>query len=213
MGNTDNLTGASTVVVGADPMEDATAGANGAGSTRERILDIALELFTVQGYDKTSLRQIAERLGFSKAAIYYHFDTKGEILMALHLRLHEVGISALKSIGDEEWSLTTWGALIDLFIDRILENRALVILHERNRTALEELHREQHEADHDDLDARLQQALSNPALDPRDRVRMASAFGAVMGTLVFTGNAFTDIPPDELGAMLREAVAGILGPT
>jgi AcrR family transcriptional regulator len=198
------------VVIDAEPIEDPTAEANGAGSTRERILDIALELFTTQGYDKTSLRQIAERLGFSKAAIYYHFETKGDILMALHLRLHEVGINALDSIGDAEWSLTTWGDLIDVFIDRILEHRALVILHERNRAALEELHRGQHEAEHDDLDARLQRALSNPALPPRDRVRMASAFGAVMGTLVFTGNAFSDIPPDELGGMLREAVGDIL---
>jgi AcrR family transcriptional regulator len=211
MGNTGNQTGASTVVVETDPTKDPTAGSNGNGSTRERILDIALELFTDQGYDKTSLRQIAERLGFSKAAIYYHFDTKGEILMALHLRLHEVGIAALDSIGDAEWSPETWGTLLDLFIDQILEHRALVMLHDRNRAALEELHRGQHEAEHDDLDARLQRALSNPALPPRDRVRMASAFGAVLGTLVFTGNAFSDIPPDELGDMLREAVADILG--
>ena len=60
-------------------------------STKERILDIALELFTDQGYERTSLRQIAERLGFSKAAIYYHFASKDDILMALHLRLHEFG--------------------------------------------------------------------------------------------------------------------------
>ncbi|HEX3981907.1 MAG TPA: helix-turn-helix domain-containing protein, partial [Acidimicrobiales bacterium] len=52
------------------------------GDTRERILDIALELFTTQGYDKTSLRQIAEQLGFSKAAIYYHFASKEDILLA-----------------------------------------------------------------------------------------------------------------------------------
>ncbi len=66
-------------------------------STRERILDIALELFTEQGYDKTSLRQIAERLGFSKAAIYYHFASKEDILMALHMRLHEFGREALRA--------------------------------------------------------------------------------------------------------------------
>ena len=62
--------------------------------TRERILDIALDLFTGQGYEKTSLRQIAERLGFSKAAIYYHFASKEDILMALHMRLHEFGRGA-----------------------------------------------------------------------------------------------------------------------
>jgi hypothetical protein len=40
----------------------------GEGDTRERILDIALDLFTEQGYDKTSLRQIAEPLGFTQGS-------------------------------------------------------------------------------------------------------------------------------------------------
>ena len=64
-------------------------------STRERILDVALDLFIEKGYDKTSLREIAEQLGFTKAALYYHFATKDDILMALHLRLHEFGREAL----------------------------------------------------------------------------------------------------------------------
>ena len=59
--------------------------------TRERILDVALDLFTEQGFDGTSLRQIAEQLGVTKAALYYHFESKDDILMALHLRLHEFG--------------------------------------------------------------------------------------------------------------------------
>ena len=53
-------------------------------STRERILDVALDLFVDQGYDKTSLREIAEKMGFSKAALYYHFASKADILMGLH---------------------------------------------------------------------------------------------------------------------------------
>src|SRR5262249_12854805 len=44
----------------------------GGGGTRERIQAIALELFAEQGYEKTSLREIAERLGVTKAALYYH---------------------------------------------------------------------------------------------------------------------------------------------
>jgi len=51
--------------------------------TRTRILDIARELFTTQGYGSTSIAQIAERLGTSKAALYYHFKSKEEILDAL----------------------------------------------------------------------------------------------------------------------------------
>lgn len=56
---------------------------SGKGGTRQRILDVALELFTEHGYDGTSLREIAERLGVSKAALYYHFKSKDEILYEL----------------------------------------------------------------------------------------------------------------------------------
>jgi AcrR family transcriptional regulator len=51
--------------------------------TREKIQEIALELFAEQGYEKTSLREIAERLGVTKAALYYHFPTKDDIVAGL----------------------------------------------------------------------------------------------------------------------------------
>jgi len=51
--------------------------------TREAIRSVALELFAEQGYGKTSLREISERLGVTKAAVYYHFKTKEEILVSL----------------------------------------------------------------------------------------------------------------------------------
>ncbi|MGI5338903.1 TetR/AcrR family transcriptional regulator [Streptomyces sp. CA-181903] len=51
--------------------------------TRERIQRTALDLFVTRGYEKTSLREIAERLGVTKAALYYHFKTKEDILVAI----------------------------------------------------------------------------------------------------------------------------------
>jgi AcrR family transcriptional regulator len=53
------------------------------GNTRQRIQDVALELFAEQGYEKTSLREIAEALDVTKAALYYHFKTKEDILISL----------------------------------------------------------------------------------------------------------------------------------
>ncbi|MFS8198938.1 TetR/AcrR family transcriptional regulator (plasmid) [Streptomyces sp. CWNU-52B] len=53
------------------------------GDTRQRIQDVAVELFAEQGYEKTSLREIAERLDVTKAALYYHFKTKEDILISL----------------------------------------------------------------------------------------------------------------------------------
>lgn len=66
--------------------------------TRGRILDVALELFLEHGYDQTSLREIAEHLDVTKAALYYHFRTKEDILDAL------VG-----GIGDRVDELIEWG--------------------------------------------------------------------------------------------------------
>jgi AcrR family transcriptional regulator len=181
--------------------------------TRERILDIALELFSTQGYDKTSLREIAERLGFSKAAIYYHFASKEDILLALHKRLHDFGRGALETIGQAGATTELWAELLDKLTGEMLEHRSLFILHERNQAAFESLHRENHpDMDHDDLQAKLRQALSDPSVPFAGRVRIACAFGAIMGCLVFSGEVFSDVSSDELGAALRGAINDLLAP-
>ena len=53
------------------------------GDTRQRIQDVALDLFSQRGYEKTSLREIAEQLDVTKAALYYHFKTKEDIVLSL----------------------------------------------------------------------------------------------------------------------------------
>ena len=64
-------------------MTEATRVAHARADTRERIQSVALELFAEQGYDKTSLREIAERLDVTKAALYYHFKSKEDIVTSL----------------------------------------------------------------------------------------------------------------------------------
>lgn len=48
--------------------------------TRERIFRSAVDLFARQGYDSTSIRQIAGELNISEAAVYRHYHSKEEIL-------------------------------------------------------------------------------------------------------------------------------------
>jgi AcrR family transcriptional regulator len=66
--------------------------------TRERIQHVALELFLERGYDQTSLREIAERLEVTKAALYYHFRTKEDIVTSL-----------VEGIGRPVDELIAWG--------------------------------------------------------------------------------------------------------
>lgn len=51
--------------------------------TRDRILSVARDLFAEQGFAGTSVRDIAAALGVTKAALYYHFTSKDEILDAM----------------------------------------------------------------------------------------------------------------------------------
>ena len=52
-------------------------------ATRGRILSVALGLIAERGFAGTTTREIAERLGFTKAALYYHFRTKDDLLAAI----------------------------------------------------------------------------------------------------------------------------------
>jgi AcrR family transcriptional regulator len=179
-------------------------------STRDRILDVALDLFTENGYDGTSLREIAERIGVSKAAIYYHFSSKDEILMALHLRLHEFGRDALARLTESPVSLSMWAVLLDELVDQMLVQRKIFLLHERNQAAFERLHGDAHDADHEDLQERFRSILSDPRIELRDRVKMACSFGAMFAGLFMVGDAFGDTPTDLLGTYLRDTVRDIL---
>jgi AcrR family transcriptional regulator len=63
--------------------DDAHRDSRGRGDTRTRIQQVALELFAEQGYEKTSLREIAGRLDVTKAALYHHFKSKEDIARSL----------------------------------------------------------------------------------------------------------------------------------
>jgi AcrR family transcriptional regulator len=179
-------------------------------STRERILDVALDLFTDQGFDGTSMREIAERLHISKPAIYHHFASKEEILMALHMRLHEFGRSALARLAGQPVTLQAWTSLLNELLDQMLAQRKIFLMHERNQAALEKLHRKDHDEEHDDIQQRFREALADPSVSLRDRIRMACSLGAVFGGLFMAGDAFDNVSSAELGSQIRDAIRDLV---
>ena len=53
------------------------------GNTKQEILEASLELFSVQGFEATSISQIVGAVGIRKASLYSHFDSKQAILDAI----------------------------------------------------------------------------------------------------------------------------------
>lgn len=79
---------------GADEVRAATVGHGAAGpvplrrdgrttDTRARILEVALQAFVERGFASTTLQDVADRLGLTKAALYYHFKSKEELVRAV----------------------------------------------------------------------------------------------------------------------------------
>jgi AcrR family transcriptional regulator len=51
--------------------------------TRERIQEVARELFKQQGVQRTSLQDIADKLGITKPALYYHFTSREDLVRSI----------------------------------------------------------------------------------------------------------------------------------
>ena len=60
-----------------------TAVADGAESTRDRIVRTAAELFAVNGYDATGIAEIQAKAEISRGAFYYHIDSKQTLLFEI----------------------------------------------------------------------------------------------------------------------------------
>jgi AcrR family transcriptional regulator len=202
------------VLVHPDPSAAAAAGQPG---TRQRILDVALDLFVEQGYEETSLRQIAERVGVTKAALYYHFRSKDEILMTLHEPVHELMRNAMARLEDPAGG-GMWIGFLDWLIDQLAVHSRLLLLYQRNATALGAVHRKDPDGvqrHHRGPDVEPEQLflrmLGDPAFSLDDRVRMAGSLAVVVaGAGLAMRPAAGAVDPAELARILKVAVRDLL---
>jgi AcrR family transcriptional regulator len=173
--------------------------------TRTRILDAALELFSEHGFDGTTLQQIADRLGFTKAALYYHFKSKDELLGAL---VSPAVRDLDKLLADHEGEPVTPSrqrAFLEAYIDYVLHNRHLVVYITRD---LAVLGRPAIAERADEHRRRLEQMLIGTELDFNGQVRAAVAFGGVQAAIA----QHPDASSDELRKALLEAARTLLRP-
>lgn len=169
--------------------------------TRADILRVALELFRAQGYDATSLRQIAERLGITKAALYYHFRAKEQLVVEL-TRPFLDGFSAIVVTArarDDDGAVSA-EELLGQYLDLIIAEHEVLSLLAGDPGTMK----------HPDIGLRgrtlvraFQAELVGPEASDADHVRAACSVGAV--------NAAADLPPGSIATarphVLRAALA------
>ena len=105
------------------PVRGMSTRAAQAERTRQQILETAERLFVDRGYDATSLQMIADEMGLTKAAVYYHFRAKVDIR-------HEImrsRVEQLRTLLDEAAAIRGRRArvehVVDGFVDFFVESR------------------------------------------------------------------------------------------
>jgi len=83
----------------------------GRDNRKEALLEAAAYLFAKKGYAATSIRDIATEVGILSGSIYYHFESKEQVLIEVHSKGVSQVLSAVKAAiekaGDDPWDRLT----------------------------------------------------------------------------------------------------------
>jgi AcrR family transcriptional regulator len=177
--------------------------------TRSRVQKVALELFAEQGYEKTSLREIAERLGVTKAALYYHFKSKEDIVHSFTDDYFTEIDALLEWAKDQPRSEESRCEILDRYVGIVLGGSEVFRFLEQNRAFVQamETGKDRFARFRDRLDV-LVDLLAGPEAPLRHRVRAASAVLAVGATCMFYLQQVDD--PDKLRAIVLEITTDLI---
>lgn len=175
-----------------------------------RIVGVAVDLFAEFGIDATSLQMIADALGITKGAVYYHFKTKHEIVLAVCADSFDALEAAVAEAETIE-SVTSRERALDRLVPH------LVALAVESRSVFSKLRFDPvmvrlmaDDARYHDLLARLDRLLSGDTPDADARVRTAAAISALAGTPVHHLTA--DLDDEMLRAHLTAVLQEIVNP-
>jgi AcrR family transcriptional regulator len=166
--------------------------------TKQRILDTARELFARKGVPKTSLQEIADRLGITKPALYYHFSSREELVRSIMQPLIDDGDAYVREL--EQRSSVEPRDLLEGYFDFNIRHRADIMLVLTELTTLAELGLVDRVLTWRE---RLTTLLYGPEPALADAARAVIALGGLQDCTV----QFPHVPAAELRAV---AVAGAL---
>lgn len=154
--------------------------------TRSRIQQVAVELFTQHGYEGTSLREIAERIDVTKAALYYHFKSKEDIVVSL-MEDYSKQMDALIEWGRAQPRCArTRRELLSRYVDIVAEGDQVFRMLHQNQAAVSMLPsaKSRGEFFKERIES-LIDLLTEPGAGLAERVRAAMALGGISVSWMF----------------------------
>jgi AcrR family transcriptional regulator len=170
--------------------------------TRQRIQEVARELFSEKGVQRTSLQDIAQRLGITKPALYYHFSSREELVRSILQPLIDQGqqyVADQEARGD-----ATPRELLEGYFDFHYRHRADLVLVIAELTTL---------ADLGLIDTLLawRERLVGLVFGPNPTLAQATRGVIAFGGLQDCCLQFPDAPHDELRAAVVDGALAAMG--
>jgi AcrR family transcriptional regulator len=185
----------------ATPVRGRSSRAVQAEQTRQQILDTAQRLFADLGYDATSLQMIADEMGLTKAAVYYHFRAKSDLLHAAMIP----GLERIEILLDTVATLRGRRArvehLVNGLVEFLVDNRQYAVIAANDPAA------KRHNLDEESERLRLRALTLLFGNTPTGAERVA--FYAVL-SIVETLPELVDLPDDELRDALQTTMLRVL---
>ncbi|MDQ7906464.1 helix-turn-helix domain-containing protein [Phytohabitans sp. ZYX-F-186] len=178
-----------------------------ADDTKARIRAVAMELFTAQGYEQTSLREIADRVGMTKASLYYHYPSKQALLLALIEPLVDEWRSEVEAAEREPYDAANVRISLGRILDTMIRHRdacAIVMRDTPALTSVKPILQQMMQ-----VATRLHTWLAGPHPTDTDRIKAVAA-SEVLGGAVSSVVTIADISPVVLRQTLLDCAMGVL---
>lgn len=169
-------------------------------TTRETILEVAGRLFSELGYHSTPLSAIADELRITKAALYYHFPAKDDLLIALVQPFIDHRERVLEELGTLSGSTDNRRRALQAYLETEFSEERVLRMIMRDVTVLT------HPRIRDVLVKQTQRwidLIAGPGAELHDRVRASAAMAAVQASVYnFPGTSLGEIRDTVFAAAL-----------
>lgn len=173
-------------------------------SVADRLHGAALQLFLQHGYSATSLQMIADSLGVTKAAIYYHYRTKDDLLEALMVPPAQDLGRLLDGI-ENSTARGRGRQFIELYVDFLLDHRLVVALGSKDATVHTN---ERVRQISEDIRNRIRSLLAGERMTLDGAVQFAAALGALQAVVA----SFLDTDSAVLRPLMIDIAGRLLRP-
>ncbi|MFC8047718.1 TetR/AcrR family transcriptional regulator [Nocardia sp. NPDC057353] len=179
-------------------------------STKDAIRDAALELFRAKGFEQTSLREVADVVGITKASLYYHYASKQDLLGAIIDPIIEHMRSMAAEVDGIRWSGASVRTVLRDYLRGIVRHRHAGALLLRDTVAIINALNDRY-PDWVDSTEQLRGWLAGPVPTDESKLRAVAALEVITVALVST--EYAPGAPDELveGILLDCAVTVLDG--